>query len=264
MTAIPSASLLVRLCGAAVLAVCLAGAGASALAQGAIDARTREVRLTSLEWPPYTGSALPAQGRTTAVVRAALAAMGYRLRVDFFPWSRAVALVRRDSEFVGYFPEYDSDEVRTAFLLSDPIGSGPLGLVERADAPVRWATLADLAAFRIGVVQDYVNTADFDRRVREHKQPVDLAADDIHNLLKVAARRIPLAVIDQRVFDYLARHDPQVARVAPQLHFNGRLLEDKLLFICFRRTPEGERVRQLVNEGLKKIDVEAVMAAAFK
>ncbi|HZX27802.1 MAG TPA: hypothetical protein VFF16_12065, partial [Telluria sp.] len=102
------------------------------------------------------------------------------------------------------------------------------------------------------------------RRVRERKQPVDVAADDTHNLLKVAARRIPLAVIDQRVFDYLARHDPQVAPIAPLLRFNGRLLEDKQLFICFRRTPEGERVRKLVNEGLKKIDVEAVMAAAFK
>jgi polar amino acid transport system substrate-binding protein len=233
-------------------------------AQATLDQASHTVHLTSLDWPPYTGAELPAGGATTAVVRAALAAVGYRLEVVFYPWSRAVALARSPSRFVGYFPEYDSPDVRRDFLLTDPIGSGPLGLVERADAPVHWSVLEDLGAYTIGVVQDYVNTEAFDRRVRAGLQRTSTTVDDKHNLLKVAARRVPLAVVDRRVFAYLAQHDEQTARVAPQLHFNERLLEDKQLYICLRRTPAGEQVRQLINAGLKRIDAAAVMAAALK
>ena len=247
--------------------ICALGLTAGLAAQTpppADDDNARVIRLTSLEWPPYTSQILPEQGAATAVVRAALAAMGYRLQVDFYPWSRAVALVKYPSNFVGYFPEYLSPQVARDCLLSDPFGSGPLGFAERAGAPVNWARLEDLSGYRIGVVQDYVNADDFDRRVREKTQAVDLARNDAHNLLKLAADRVSLAVIDRRVFEYLLRNDARVSAIAPQLHFNGRLIEDKQLYICFRRGPEGEVAQKILNAGLKKIDTGAVMNAALR
>ena len=42
-------------------------------------AQDKVIRLTSLEWPPYSGEAVDAQGASVAVVRAALEAVGYRL-----------------------------------------------------------------------------------------------------------------------------------------------------------------------------------------
>lgn len=219
--------------------------------------------LSSLDWPPYTGAQLTRQGASSAVVRAALASVGYGAQIDFFPWSRATALVRGNSNYIAYFPEYDSAEVRAAFLLSDPIGAGPLGLAEMSATPIHWETLDDLAQFRIGVVVDYINSEQFDLRVSEGRQRVDYARSDSQNLLKLAAKRVPAVLIDRRVYDYLTRHDAQVAPVAGKLRFNKRLLENKLLYVCFRRTPEGERLRKLFNQGLKKIDAEAVMEAAL-
>jgi polar amino acid transport system substrate-binding protein len=248
-----------RLAAAAAMLVC----GSPADAQS-VSEKTRVVRLSSLEWPPYTGSKLPQQGATTAVVRAALASMGYRLEVEFFPWSRAVAQARHPSPFIGYFPEYSSPQVEQDFLLSAPIGSGPLGFAQLADSGIRWQSLDDLQAHRIGIVLGYVNSVQFDMRVAQGLQRVDLAPDDVHNLLKLAARRISLATIDQRVFDYLVKHDPAIRAVGKQLSFNARILEDKKLFICFRRGPEGDRVRKLIDEGLKKIDVAEVAARALR
>jgi polar amino acid transport system substrate-binding protein len=222
------------------------------------------IQLTSLDWPPYTAPQLARRGATTAVVSAAMASMGYRVEVSFFPWNRATALVRGRSSYIGYFPEYISKEVSSDFLLSDPIGSGPLGLAEHVDGPIHWSSLDDLAHFQVGVVIGYVNSDRFDDRVRQGRQRVDYARSDKQNLLKLAAKRVPLAVIDRRVFDYLTRHDPQVAAVAGKLRFNARLLETKLLYVCFRRTPEGERMRKVFNEGLKKIDADVVMGLALK
>jgi polar amino acid transport system substrate-binding protein len=216
------------------------------------------VHLTSLEWPPYTGANIDNEGETTTVVRHALLAMGYRLEVEFFPWKRAVALAQRPSRFAGYFPEYHSDAVARRCLLSDSVGSGAIGFAQPRAQPVKWQTLDDLAAYRIGVVQGYVNSAEFDLRVAQQKQSVDVARDDTQNLRKLAAGRIALAVVDQRVFDFLMQNDPQLQPYQHQLTFNARPLEIKHLFICFRPTAEGLQLRSLVNAGLRKIQAGGV------
>lgn len=239
------------------------GAALGAAVSPVLADSTRVIRLSSLEWPPYTGVSLPRQGATTAVIAAALASMGYRLEVAYFPWTRATALIRHDSPFAGYYPEYLSADLAREFLVSDPIGSGPLGFAYQAAAPVHWDSLADLSKYRIGVVEGYVNTDEFDRRVRQGKQMIDPAVNDKQNLRKLAARRVPLVLIDRRVYDHLVRNDPDLHPLAPTLRFHPRLLEDKKLYICFRPNAEGERVRALVNAGLKRIDIEAVMAAAL-
>ncbi|ATQ76406.1 ABC transporter [Massilia violaceinigra] len=224
---------------------------------------SRIIRLSSLEWPPYTGASLPRQGAMTSVIAAALASMGYRLEVQFFPWTRATALIKHNSPFAGYYPEYLSPGLARDFLISDPIGSGPLGFAYHAAAPVQWDTMTDLSKYRIGVVEGYVNTDEFDTRVRQGKQRVDAAVNDKQNLRKLAARRVPLVLIDRRVYDHLIRNDADLRPLAPTLRFHPRLLEDKQLYICFRPNAEGERVRAIVNQGLKRIDIEAVLAAAL-
>ncbi|MGE5621921.1 MAG: ABC transporter, partial [Bacillota bacterium] len=176
--------------------------GAGAAVQAAAAPAPPVMRLTSAEWPPYSGEALPGNGASAAVVRAALAAVGYRLEMAFFPWRRAVAAARPAAGYLGYFPEYLSDEIMRECLLSKPIGTGPLGFAERANAPVRWRSLDDLSQYTIGIVDGYVNTSAFDQRVRAHKQPVDVAHNDAQNLVKLAAGRFNLAVIDRRVFEY--------------------------------------------------------------
>ena len=213
----------------------------------------RTIRLATLEWPPYATQEFADGGASTAVVRAALAAVGYRLEVEFFPWKRAVALTRSPSRFDGYFPEYMSDAVRRRCLLSDPIGNGPIGFAQSIEHPIQWKTLEDLTPYRIGVVQDYVNTAALDLRFAQRKQAFDPARDDTQNLLKLAAGRIALAVVDQRVFDHLMQHAPQLTAYKDKLAFNSRPLEIKQLFICFRPSAKAGHSRSMVNAGLRQL-----------
>ena len=97
-------------------------------------AADKTVYLTSLDWPPYSSKALDQQGASVAVAKEAFKAMGYQLKVDFFPWSRSVALAKDSgSKYSGYFPEYYSDDTAKDFVYSDAMGSGPLGFAERKD-----------------------------------------------------------------------------------------------------------------------------------
>lgn len=237
----------------------------SLLGAGAAVAQDKTIRLTSLEWPPYSGEGLRNQGASIAVARAAAEAMGHTLEVRILPWARAVATAKdSNSGVVGYFPEYHSDEVAEAFLLSDSIGSGPLGFVEARGAPVAWTGLGDLKDHTIGTVRDYVNTAEFDQLAGSGALKVEAVNDDATNLRKVATGRIPLAVIDRNVMGYLLANDASLKPHAGKLQFNARLLEDKQLYIAFQRTPAGAEAARVINEGLKKIDIAAITAPYFE
>jgi polar amino acid transport system substrate-binding protein len=239
-------------------------AAATAQAQDE-DGTRRVVRLTSLEWPPYSGEQLRQQGASVAIVRAALAAMGHALEVRFVPWTQAVAIGQDSgSGYHGYFPEYASADVESVFALSASIGSGPLGFVERRSAPVRWNSLADLEGVPVGVVRGYVNTAEFDALVSAGRITAVPAGDDLTNVRKVTMGRLPLAVIDRNVLEYLMQHERAVEDAQRVVQFNPRLLENKSLHVALQRSEDGAWALRMINEGLQKIDADAIAAPFFE
>ncbi len=221
------------------------------------------VTLTSLDWPPYTGDSLPDQGATVAVAKAAFAAMGYDLKVEFYPWQRAVALAKESDKHDGYFPEYYAEELKQDFLLSDPMGSGPLGFAELKSKPVVWNKLDDLKDTKIGVVRGYVNTTEFDDLMNAGKLKTDAVGDDLKNLQKLLGGRISLAVVDKNVLSYLMSTTPELKSAAGKIQFNNKMLEDKKLYVCFKKGERGEKLVKILNEGIGKIDVNAIMSKYF-
>lgn len=221
-----------------------------------------KVKLSSLEWPPYTGQGLPEGGASIKVAKSAFAAMGYELEVEFYPWQRAVDMANQ-GRTAGYFPEYYSADIEKDFIFSARMGDSPLGLIEPAGAGTAWSSLDDLKAKTIGVVSGYVNTEEFDAMAASGALTTDESSDDTTLIRKVAAGRMDLAVMDRHVFDYLVTNDPELSSAKASVSFNGKLLEEKGLFICFARTPEGEKLAAIFNEGLTKIDANAIMKEYF-
>ncbi|EAR10809.1 substrate-binding periplasmic protein [Reinekea blandensis] len=216
------------------------------------------LKLTSLRWPPYSDSELKNSGASVAVVRAALEVMGHDLEVTFFPWPRAVRTAMAEPSYQGYFPEYwyETED----FIFSNAIGHGPLGFLENRQRPVPWFSLEDLQAFRLGVVQDYVNTPELDALIAAGQINTETVVSDSINILMVAHRRVDLAVIDPNVFHFLMDHDRALTELKPTVQMNPRLLTTKQLFVALRNTPEGRRWTDIINQGLLKIDVERIMA----
>ncbi len=207
--------------------------------------------LTSLHWPPYAGSQLNNEGATIAITRAALGAVGHKVQVDFYPWSRAVRMASRDdSKYSGYLPEYAYPTEK--FVFSNSMGTSPLGLVEQKRHPISWSNQSDLNQYTIGVVQGYVNTEQLDNMIAQGVQPVEAVASDIHNIKKVVSGRIDAAVIDSHVLRYLLTQ-PDMKSVASRVQLNKRILTHKELY------PEGKKWRDLFNQGLSKIDVDKIL-----
>ncbi|MYM58124.1 transporter substrate-binding domain-containing protein [Vibrio sp. OCN044] len=220
-------------------------------------AASNKVYMTSLDWPPYSGENLRENGYSIAIAREAFSVMGYELIVDFEPWVRAVSLATKSEKYIGYFPEYFFDT--QDFIFSDSIGSGPLGLVENSNFPVTWSKLVDLKTLRIGVVQGYVNTKEFDDMVANGELDVEASSNDTKNIHKVAKRRLDAAVIDSNVLEHLISEDSQEAFLRQHLQMNTRLLDDKQIYVAFRNEPKGVDLKRIFNQGLEKIDIESII-----
>jgi polar amino acid transport system substrate-binding protein len=119
--------------------------------------------------------------------------------------------------------------------------------------------LNDLKPYRIGVVQDYINAAEFDAMVASKALKSSVTTTDEKNLKKLLGSRIDLAVVDKNVMNYLFKTNPALAKKADTAQFNKTLLEDKKLYICFKKGTKGEDLAKIYNEGLKKIDIVAIM-----
>lgn len=216
------------------------------------------VHLATLEWPPFTSERLAEYGASTAVAKAAFAAMGYTLEVTFYPWQRTLYHAAHNKKYSGYFPEYDAKDRAGEFLFSEPIGESPLGFVELVEKPVSWSTLSDLEHLRIGTVRGYVNTADFDLKAGRGELRIDPVTDDVTNLRKLLLKRIDIAVIDKYVYHYYMSTTEALAAGRARVQFNKKILENKKLYVCFRNDEHGKHLVRVFNEGLKRIDYRAI------
>lgn len=217
------------------------------------QALAADYKMSTLEWAPYTGAALPGLGFVSATIADALKVSGTSVEIGFFPWSRAVRLVEQNSTYIGFFPAYYSRERASRYLFSEPIGRSTMVFLERTDTPVKWASYDDLLGRHIGVVRGFVNTEELDARIAKKKVWAEEVPDDRSNVLKLAAGRVDLVVIDSHVYQHLVRTDPEVTRVAHQLQANAKALEVKNLYVCFQRTPMGEKALRALNTGLHKV-----------
>jgi polar amino acid transport system substrate-binding protein len=229
------------------IACCLGPTGAQG---GDAPAGLKPVLLSTSEWPPYTGQALPGLGASSDIVRQAFRRAGYAVDIRFYPFKRAVAVAADDPSFAGYMTEYDDPEVQKRFVYSAAIGSSPLGFAENTASPVPWTTLDDLVGRRIGVVNGYVNTLGFDAMMRAGRLQTEGVDLDETNLRKLGARHLDLAVIDANVLDFLLTTS---LRGQP-VRMNPHMLEDKKLYIAFRRDPRIDPIRQDFDKAMAGTD----------
>lgn len=48
------------------------------------------------------------------------------------------------------------------------------------------------------------------------------------------------------------------------LQFNKKILENKALYVCFRRGPEGEEIAGLFRQGMGRIDAEKIFSTSLE
>ena len=221
----------------------------------------KTIQLASLEWMPFSGATLPGDGLSSTVIAEVEKRLGNSIKVKYFEWKETVAKGETDPEYAGYFPVYyTAERAETKCYLSQPIGKSETGIGYLKDSPVQWKKTGDLAAFKIGVVEGYANSAEFDAAVKQGKQAVAVGTSDTNNVRKLVGKKVPGIVVDKLVLRYLTMH----SAAKDSVMFSDHLLTENTLHVCFRRSPAGKALQEAFDSELKKTDTGKLETAYLK
>jgi len=208
----------------------------------------RAVRMVATEFPPYTGAKLPEGGVATAITRAAWAAAGHDMVLEFRPWARAVAEFQQ-GEHDGVIAAWLSPERLQTMNFPRDLGiTNRIGFMARVGHPHKVDDLGTLKGLRIGTVRGYANPERFERA----RLPVELAMDDLNNLRKLAAGRVDLALIDKGVAFFLLQ--TQLGELAPALSWCEPAVAEVPLYTALSKgRPHSPALLEAFNKGMAEI-----------
>ena len=211
-------------------------------------AQARDISMLTVEWAPHYGSALPENGLTTALVKAAFRAGGHSSQVDFIPWARALKEVE-DGKADVVMGAYFNEERAQKYYYSDRIYSLDLGLIARPGLDVlKYESLRELSAYKIGISRGFSNSEEFDAADYLDK---DVATFPNLNIRKLFRGRIDMAVMNFDLFRYEAKQEgfciSDVTFMDPPLSTEG------LYVMASRNIRDGEKIIEDFNRGLLAI-----------
>lgn len=214
----------------------------------------RTVTLSTTEFPPYCGAALPGGGTSTRIVTEAFQRAGYAVEIRWLPWARALDYGKAGT-VDGVLCIWHAPEREAFFLYSAPLPGNEIGFFRRRDRPVQYQSLSDLRGLRIGIVRGYANPTAFNAAAL----PTEEAVDDLTNLRKLVAGRIDLALIDRGVALHLI--DTELPAQRGQLLWLGPPIDAPPLYVAFsRRAADAAALRRDFDAGLHAMARDGTLA----
>lgn len=164
-----------------------------------------DLRLATLEYPPYCSQNLPAGGSIVELTTRAFATQGHKVQVDFLPWARVRAALR-SGQYQGALALWPREVVEENLRPSRPLFYSELGFFVRKGTPVRFSDLGQLKGRKVGVVRGY----GYPLKVLHSGFTAEEAVDDITNLRKLGAGRFDLVLLERVVGQYLVARDDEL------------------------------------------------------
>jgi polar amino acid transport system substrate-binding protein len=168
----------------------------------------KNVKLASCEWAPFSGKLIKDRGFTTEIIKKSFANQGVKVKVDFMPWARVIKVVQ-SGEYDAAFPAYYSKDREKYFKFSKPFIASPIHLCTLSDSKIKYEKLEDLKPYKIGIVNGYVNSQEFDAVDFLNKKKSN---SDKINLIKLVNKRIDMIVIDKFASEFYRVNDDQLKK----------------------------------------------------
>ena len=210
------------------------------------------IRITTGHWPPYLDEERPGGGFLAQIIREAFANEDITVEFMFFPWSRALALVKTRSYQTSAVWSC-TKERRSDFLYSAPILPYQYVFYHRQTMAFDWDSLSDLETMTVGLTQDYSYGQTLGGAIDSGLVNSDVTTSDLANFRKLLLGRIDLFPMDPVVGEaMIAEQLGPEARA--RLEFHPKALRSALYHLLFSRDdPEAGRLKRSFDRGLAKL-----------
>jgi polar amino acid transport system substrate-binding protein len=207
-----------------------------------------EVRLVTLEYPPYTSEQLSNGGSMLALVERAFAATGNSVHIDVLPWARA-QLQLSHGKYDGLLPLWPNEVEAANLVSSRALDYSELGFFMRADTPIKFTDLRELSGRRVGAARGYV----YPQSIMDSGIVPEDGASDLINLRKLAAKRFDLILLERRVGEHLLSQNPELEKI---IVWQGSVLVRIPMSIGFTPAKAGQQQNWplIFEQGMQQLD----------
>lgn len=212
----------------------------------AMDKKSEQWIITSLDFPPYSGVDIDNQGTSIKILKDALRAENIELIVEFLPWARAKKTATGES-YSGFFPAWP-EEVDEGFTASVPIDKSSIAVMKQAGTDVKFSSIFELFQnYKVGIVQTYIYPEVVVRAMKIHPANVDKAPGDLTLMRKTAEGRHPVLISDPRVISYLSVKDGRKGKIELV-----SVIEEKPLVLAFKNDNDTARKAAILKSAMEK------------
>lgn len=210
------------------------------------------IRITTGHWPPYLDQSRPGEGFLAQIIREAFANEDIIAEFTFFPWSRALALVKA-SEYEASAVWSCTPKRRMEYVYSAPILPYEYVFYHRRATRFDWHQLSDLEGMVIGLTQDYSYGQTLSDAIESGQISADVTTSDLANFRRLLLDRIDLFPMDAVVGE--AMIEEQLGPEArSRLMFHPRPLRSALYHLLFSKDdPDAGRLKRAFNRGLAQL-----------
>ncbi len=213
---------------------------------------SKTIRLTNGEWQPYLSKNAPHLGFASHVVTEAFALVGVKVEYGFFPWARAYKLAE-DGTWDGTAVWLDSEERREHFHYSDAVVPSKVAFFHLKDSGFDWKSFEDLRDVKVGGTLKYAYGDEFDAAEKAGIIKTDRAQNDQLGLKKLLKGRIEVFPGEIMVTYAQIRDSLSKDEIAMITHHAKHIHEKSQHLLLSKKVPGNEELRDLFNEGLKKL-----------
>jgi polar amino acid transport system substrate-binding protein len=205
-----------------------------------------DLRMATLEYPPYSSEHLAGGGSIVELTRRAFAVRGYPIQIDFLPWARVRAALG-SGRYQGALALWPKEIKEEGLQASRPLFYSELGLFTRNGYPLQFSRLQELRGKTLGIVRGY----GYPQHIFSAGLQLEEAVDDISNLRKLNAQRFDLVLLERIVGNHLIAND---AQLRGKLVWQGNVLERIPLLVGFLPTKAGEPDwREIFEQGVRDL-----------
>ena len=209
----------------------------------------RDVRIETVDWPPYYSANQLGNGPIAEITREALKLKGHTAVIKFVPWKRAIANVERGQADM-VMGAYDTPERRQKFIVSEKlydIKEYVIGL--KSSGLTEFNGFEDLKKYKFGVTAGYAYAKDFQEASYLQKTE---ASSDLLNIKKLFGGRIDFLILNTATFNENTKKIPNAQRkevvfLAPPLTVVG------IHNLISRKVVGGEQLAKDLADGIREL-----------
>lgn len=210
------------------------------------------IRLPTTEWKPFVGKELEHYGSGTRIVTEAFALEGIKTIYGFFPTKRAL-FVAQKGEWEGSFFWVRTPEREKYFYFSDIIRSNELVFFHLKSCRFDWEAIDDLKEVRIGVVNGFVYTKEFEEAMKSGMFKVQFTASQEQNLNLLLKKRIDITPIVKQGGYYTINTIFTPKQAALLTHHPRPLKRVHLHLLLPKKLEKSKIILKLFNRGLQRL-----------